>query len=56
MVPAWKNEKDLKKYLTLLDEAEKRDHRKLAKEMDLFICKKRLLEWFSGMQKAGPYT
>ena len=33
---AWKNEKDLKKYLTLLDEAEKRDHRKLAKEMDLF--------------------
>ncbi len=33
---AWKNEKDLKKYLTLLEEAEKRDHRKLAKEMDLF--------------------
>ena len=27
---------DLKKYLTLLEEAEKRDHRKLAKEMDLF--------------------
>ena len=33
---AWKNEKDLKKHLTLLEEAEKRDHRKLAKEMDLF--------------------
>ena len=33
---AWKNDKDLKKYLTLLEEAEKRDHRKLAKEMDLF--------------------
>ena len=33
---AWKNEKDLKKYLNLLEEAEKRDHRKLAKEMDLF--------------------
>ena len=33
---AWKNEKDLKKYLTLIEEAEKRDHRKLAKEMDLF--------------------
>src|SRR5210317_707718 len=33
---AWKNDKDLKKYLNLLEEAEKRDHRKLAKEMDLF--------------------
>ena len=33
---AWKNEKDLKKHLTLIEEAEKRDHRKLAKEMDLF--------------------
>ncbi|MDA9023908.1 threonine--tRNA ligase [Gammaproteobacteria bacterium] len=33
---AWKNDKDLNKYLTLLEEAEKRDHRKLAKQMDLF--------------------
>ena len=33
---AWKNKKDLNKYLNLLDEAEKRDHRKLAKAMDLF--------------------
>ncbi len=33
---AWKNKKDLKKHLTLIEEAEKRDHRKLAKEMDLF--------------------
>ena len=33
---AWKNDKDLDKYLTLLEEAEKRDHRKLAKQMDLF--------------------
>lgn len=33
---AWKNDKDLNKYLTLLEEAGKRDHRKLAKEMDLF--------------------
>ena len=33
---AWKNEKDLKKHLNLLEEAAKRDHRKLAKEMDLF--------------------
>ena len=33
---AWKNEQDLKKHLTHLEEAEKRDHRKLARAMDLF--------------------
>ncbi len=33
---AWKNEKDLQKHLHMLEEAEKRDHRNLAKHMDLF--------------------
>lgn len=33
---AWRNEKELNKYLTQLEEAEKRDHRKLGNEMDLF--------------------
>ncbi|MDI9636364.1 threonine--tRNA ligase [Geitlerinema splendidum] len=33
---AWSSEKDLQDYLTRLEEAEKRDHRKLGKEMDLF--------------------
>jgi len=33
---AWSHEKDLKAYLTRLEEAEKRDHRKLGREMDLF--------------------
>lgn len=33
---AWVSEKDLKKYLTMLEEADKRDHRKLGKEMELF--------------------
>lgn len=33
---AWNNEKDLNQYLTMLEEAEKRDHRKLGKEMELF--------------------
>ncbi len=32
----WNNEKDLNNYLTRIKEAEKRDHRKLGKEMDLF--------------------
>lgn len=33
---AWPDEKSLKAYLTRLEEAEKRDHRKLGKEQDLF--------------------
>jgi len=33
---AWRNDKELKEYLTQLEEAEKRDHRKLGQEMDLF--------------------
>ncbi len=33
---AWANDKDLKKYLTQLEEAEKRDHRKLGAQLDLF--------------------
>ncbi len=33
---AFWTDKDLKAYFTLLEEAEKRDHRKLGKEMDLF--------------------
>jgi threonyl-tRNA synthetase len=33
---AWRTEKELKAYLTRLEEAEKRDHRRLGREMDLF--------------------
>src|SRR5688500_1334031 len=33
---AWLSDKDLKAYLTQLEEAEKRDHRKIAKQQDLF--------------------
>lgn len=33
---AWNDKKDLKEYLHFLEEAEKRDHRKLGKKMDLF--------------------
>src|SRR3546814_1715141 len=32
----WRNEKELKAYLHRLEEAEKRDHRRLGREMDLF--------------------
>jgi threonyl-tRNA synthetase len=33
---AWLTDKDLKAYLTRIEEAEKRDHRKLGKQLDLF--------------------
>ncbi len=33
---AWLKKDDLKAYLTMLEEAEKRDHRRLGKELDLF--------------------
>ena len=33
---AWRNEQELKDYLTRLEEAEKRDHRRIGRELDLF--------------------
>ena len=33
---AWATKEDLQQHLTVLDEAEKRDHRKLGRELDLF--------------------
>jgi threonyl-tRNA synthetase len=33
---AWASDKELKDYLTRLEEAEKRDHRKIGRELDLF--------------------
>jgi threonyl-tRNA synthetase len=33
---AWRDQKELDAYLTMLEEAEKRDHRRIGKDMDLF--------------------
>ena len=33
---AWNSKEDLKNYLNMLEEAEKRDHRKIGKQLDLF--------------------
>ncbi len=33
---AWRNKDELKEYLHMLEEAEKRDHRKIGKQLDLF--------------------
>ncbi len=34
---AWRNKKELNEYLLMLEEAKKRDHRKLGRELELFI-------------------
>lgn len=34
---AWESKEDLEKYLTMLEEAKKRDHRRLGKELGLFM-------------------
>ena len=34
---AWRSKKELNEYLTMLEEAKKRDHRKLGRELEIFI-------------------
>lgn len=34
---AWESKKDLQEYLAMLEEAKKRDHRKLGKELEIFV-------------------
>ena len=50
---AWRDEKELNEYLKVIEEAEKRDHRKIGKEMDLFISKMMPLAQYSGIKKVG---
>ena len=52
---AWANKKDLKAYLHRLEEAEKRDHRKLGKKLNLFHSQEEAPAWFFGMKKGGRY-
>ena len=52
---AWLTEKDLAAYLHMIEEAEKRDHRKLGVSWISFICKKRLPAQYSGTQRAGHF-
>ena len=48
-------QKELDDYLHRLEEAEKRDHRKLGKEMDLFHFREESPGSVFGMKKAGYY-
>lgn len=50
---AWRNKDELKAYLFQLEEAEKRDHRKLGKQLDFFICRMMRQAWCFGIQKVG---
>ena len=34
---AWRNKKELKKHLDMIEEAKKRDHRKLGRELDIYV-------------------
>ena len=47
--------KELDEYLHRLEEAEKRDHRKLGKEMDLFHFREESPDLFFGMKRVGIY-
>ena len=51
----WSTKKELEDYLHRLEEAEKRDHRKLGKEMDLFHFREESPGSVFGMKKAGRY-
>ena len=51
----WGTKKDLEDYLNRLEEAEKRDHRKLGKEMDLFHFREESPGSVFGMKKVGYY-
>ena len=51
----WKTKKDLDDYLHRIEEAEKRDHRKLGKALDLFHFQEESPEQLFGTKKDGVY-
>ena len=53
---AWRTEKELKAYLHRLEEAEKRDHRRLGREMDLFHIQEEAAGSIFWHRRAGRST
>ena len=53
---AWNTEKELKNYLFQLEEAEKRDHRKLGKELNLFHFQRKQQVLCFGILRVGQFT
>ena len=52
---SWASKKDLEDYLHKIEEAEKRDHRKLGKEMDLFHFREESPGSGFGIKKVGAF-
>jgi len=52
---AWANQKDLSTHLHRLEEAEKRDHRKIGRQLDLFHVQDEAPGMISGTTKAGQF-
>jgi threonyl-tRNA synthetase len=50
---AWAKKEDQDAYLHMLEEAEKRDHRRLGKRWTCSTCRKRRRAWCSGTRRAG---
>ena len=50
---AWRNEKELKAHLLMIEEAEKRDHRRIGREMNLFHIQEEASVRCSGTPMAG---
>ena len=53
---AWNSDKELKKYISNLEEASKRDHRKLGQKYDLFHFQEEAPGMVFGIQKAGLFS
>ena len=53
---SWATQKDLDDYLKRIEEAEKRDHRKLGKKWIYFILEKKVQALFFGMKKVGSFS
>ena len=53
---AWADKKQLAAYIQRIEEAEKRDHRRIGKQLDLFHTQEEALVWSSGTRLAGRST
>ena len=51
----WNSDKELRKHLSNLEEASKRDHRKLGQNLTISIFKKKHQEWFFGTPRDGLF-
>src|SRR5690554_7720153 len=52
---AWYDQKDLKAYVQRMEEAEKRDHRRLAKQLDLFHLQEERSEEHTSELQSRPH-